>query len=133
MLGGKSMAQPKKKYYAIKEGKGVKNIILDSWSKCQPLVIGYNAKYKSFKTEDEAKEYLNLIPKKQVKKVNKAASKAKQKKKEKGGATVSVQAKIPKELYEKFLKRCEIMDMDKTKTLQSLIQETFEEWTDDIK
>ena len=31
----------KQKYYAIKEGKGVKNKIVRTWSECKELVLGY--------------------------------------------------------------------------------------------
>lgn len=50
-----------KKYYAIKEGKGVKDKIVNTWGECQKLVLGYNAVYKSFKTKDEAMEYLGNV------------------------------------------------------------------------
>ena len=122
-----------KKYYAIKEGKGVRNIILNSWGKCQPLVTGYNAVYKSFKTEEEAKDYLKNITEQQAEKIKEITTRAIKQKKEKKISTISVQARIPKELYEKFLKRCEVMGLDDRKILQSLIQETFEEWTDDVE
>ena len=38
----------KKKYYAIKDGIGVSNIIVDTWDACSKLVLGYNSVYKSF-------------------------------------------------------------------------------------
>ena len=31
----------KQKYYAIKEGKGVKNKIVRTWSECKELLLGY--------------------------------------------------------------------------------------------
>ena len=43
-----------------------------------------------------------------------------------------IKAYIPKELYDKFLKRCEAMEMQEERTLNSLICEVLEEWTDDI-
>lgn len=49
------------KYYAIKVGKGVKDKIVTSWSECEALVKGYPSVYKSFKTEEEALEYLGAI------------------------------------------------------------------------
>lgn len=52
-MGYKFMSKNKrKKYYAIKEGKGVKNIIVRSWDECVKLVLGYNSVYKSFLTEE---------------------------------------------------------------------------------
>ena len=44
-----------KKWYAIKDGKGVQNKVLASWTECEKLVKGYPAIYKSFKSEEEAK------------------------------------------------------------------------------
>ena len=49
--GDKIMSKKKKqKYYAIKEGKGVKNKIVRTWSECKELVLGYPSIYKSFYT-----------------------------------------------------------------------------------
>ena len=39
----------KQKYYAIKEGKGVKNKIVRTWTECKELVLGYPSIYKSSK------------------------------------------------------------------------------------
>ncbi|WP_163194118.1 viroplasmin family protein [Clostridium thermarum] len=54
-----------KKYYAIKEGfdrdKGEKvvNLIVETWGQCESLIKGVKgAKYKSFTTIEEAKQYL---------------------------------------------------------------------------
>lgn len=50
----------KKKYYAVKNGRN--NGIYDTWDECKKEVDGYKgAKYKSFGTLDEAKEYLGAI------------------------------------------------------------------------
>lgn len=53
------------KYYAVKEGfdpvqkKEIRNLILESWDECKKYVTGVKgAKYKSFKTLEEAEEYL---------------------------------------------------------------------------
>ena len=46
----------KSKFYAIKDGIGVKDIIVTSWDECSKRVLGYNAVYKSFRTEEEAKK-----------------------------------------------------------------------------
>lgn len=48
------------KWYAIRSGKnGVKNKIVQNWEDCKALVQGYSgAEYKSFKTCNEAMEYL---------------------------------------------------------------------------
>lgn len=54
-----------KKFYAVKEGFNfkdnmpVKDLILDSWDECLKVVKGVKgAKYKSFKTKEEAEDYL---------------------------------------------------------------------------
>lgn len=54
-----------KKYYAVKEGfdfkedKPVKDLILNTWDECVTYVKGVKgAKYKSFKTLEEARQYL---------------------------------------------------------------------------
>ena len=56
----------KQKYYAIKEGKGVKNKIVRTWTECKELVLGYPSIYKSFSTEEEARKYLNGIKDKDI-------------------------------------------------------------------
>ncbi|MCF0185820.1 MAG: viroplasmin family protein [Bacteroidaceae bacterium] len=54
-----------KKYYAIKNGKKIG--IFDTWDECKELVSGYpNAIYKSFKTLEEAKAYLQGEPVKEA-------------------------------------------------------------------
>lgn len=46
------------KFYAIKKGK--QTGIFNSWSEAEPLVHGFSgAEFKSFKTLDEAKNYMN--------------------------------------------------------------------------
>lgn len=47
------------KFYAIRQINGeVVNEILTSWNECKEKVSGVRAEYKSFKTEQEAKDYL---------------------------------------------------------------------------
>lgn len=51
----------KKRFYAIKKGKGnTKNKILETWSECKDLVLGYPAEYKGFATKEEAEIYLGI-------------------------------------------------------------------------
>ena len=50
----------KQKYYAIKEGKGVKNKIVRTWSECKELLLGYPSIYKTFYTEEEAIKFLGV-------------------------------------------------------------------------
>ena len=59
---------PKKKFYAIKLGSGVKDVVVNNWKECEKLVIGYPAIYKSFRTEKEANRYLNTMTQEQVEK-----------------------------------------------------------------
>ncbi|MGM0378391.1 MAG: viroplasmin family protein [Bacillota bacterium] len=48
----------KKKYYAVKKGR--KNGIYNSWEECKKQVYKYkNAEYKSFKSLDKAKNFMN--------------------------------------------------------------------------
>lgn len=46
------------RFYAIKVGKGVNDIIVKSWKECQEYVIGFPSIYKSFSTQQAAKKYL---------------------------------------------------------------------------
>lgn len=48
-----------KKYYAIKIGKDVEDKIVRSWKECKKYVYDFNSIFKSFKTKEEAREYLN--------------------------------------------------------------------------
>lgn len=142
-----------KKYYAIKEGKGVSNVILETWEECQRLITGYPAKYKSFKSKEQAEDYLKGIEEnKSVKDSKKSKNNKRSDRKEvkvkkevkteiKGAGSIrkkstrgmtEIKAYIPKALYDKFLKRCEVMKMQEERTLNSLICEVLEEWTDDI-
>jgi viroplasmin and RNaseH domain-containing protein len=52
---------------AIKDGIGTKDTIVTTWAKWKKLVLGYNAVYKSFTTEEEAKNYLGTVNSKKVK------------------------------------------------------------------
>lgn len=117
------------KYYAIKVGKGVKDKIVTSWSECEALVKGYPSVYKSFKTEEEALEYLGTIKdiKKKLEENNKAMEHNKAKKK----STVSVAnllkgARIDKEVAEEFEVKCNDLNISKEKILNELIKE----WVD---
>lgn len=119
----------KQKYYAIKLGKGVKDKIVTSWSECEALVKGYPSVYKSFKTEEEAKEYLGTI--KNVKKKLEDNKKAMEHNKAKKKSTVSVAhllkgVRIDKEVAEEFEAKCKDLNISKEKILNELIKE----WVD---
>jgi len=112
-----------KKYYAIKEGIGTKDKIVDTWSKCKKLVLGYNAVYKSFTTEEEAKNYLSTVNSKKVKEQTIFGI---EKKKNIKLTTKLVQARIPKKLYSKFENKCSDYEWEINIALIKLI----EEWVD---
>lgn len=60
----------KSKYYAVKKGKKVG--IFSSWDDCSEQVKGYSgAMFKSFKTKEEAEEYLGIKKKKKKTKAKK--------------------------------------------------------------
>jgi ribonuclease HI len=57
----KSKKTKSQKYYAVKIG--INPGIYTSWEECKEEINGFSgAKYKSFKTEQEAQQYLNSIP-----------------------------------------------------------------------
>lgn len=119
------MAKPKK-YYAIKVGKGVKDKIVTSWSVCEALVKGYPAIYKSFKTEDEALEYLGAITDTDKKLEDNKKAMEYNKAKKKGTVSVANLLKgvrINKEVAEEFEAKCNALNISKEKLLNELIKE----------
>ena len=49
----------KKKFYAVRQGRKIGMFL--TWDECKKQVMGYpGAIYKSFGTEEEAKEYLGI-------------------------------------------------------------------------
>lgn len=57
----------KKKYYAIKIGNNVKDLIVESWEECSKYVMGYSSIYKSFRNKKEAKRYLESFSNEKIK------------------------------------------------------------------
>ena len=110
----------KAKFYAIKDGIGVKDIIVTSWSECSKLVLGYNAVYKSFRTEEEAKKYLGSVD---VEKVKEQAKKGMEQKKIKKETIRSLTIRLPKEMYNDFEEKCNNMNLDLDKAIFMLIDE----------
>lgn len=110
----------KKKFYAIKEGRGVHNKIVNTWKECRELVLGYNAVYKSFKTLDEAQAYLGDVD---VVKVKEQSIKGIESRKKKKATTRSINFRISKELYEDFEKKCKEMELAKEKVIENMIME----------
>lgn len=113
----------KNKYYAIKEGKGVKNIIVRNWGECSELVLGYNAVYKSFKTEEEALNYLNKVD---VQKVKEQTKKGIERKKIRKETTRSLNIRLDKKLYDAFLSKCDEIGLSKEKIIEAMIKEWIE-------
>ena len=108
------------KFYAIKEGNGVTNLIVNTWDECSKLVLGYNSVYKSFKTREEAEKYLNIVNVDEVKEKAIKGMEANRSKKKKTKALI---INIPKEFYNKFEKKCIDIDQDKEKVIEELIKE----------
>lgn len=119
-MSKKSKSKSKVKYYAIKEGKGVKDKIVNTWEECSKLVLGYNSVYKSFKTLEEAKEYLSNVDVEKVKEQTKVGI---QKSRERRSKTKAVSTRINNELYEKFNMKCEEFEMTKGEVIKMLIEE----------
>ena len=108
------------KYYAIKEGKGVKDIIVRSWAECEKLVKGYPSVYKSFKTEEEALEYLNTVNTELVKEQAKKGMEATKKKR---ATTRVLSVRLDKDLVIKFEEKCQAMNMTKELVLKGMLEE----------
>ena len=110
----------KVKFYAIKDGIGVKDIIVTSWNECSKLVLGYNAVYKSFTNEEDAKKYLNNVNIIQIKEKAKKGMEEKRVKKE---TTRSLTIRLPKEIYKDFEEKCSSMNLDPDKAIFMLVDE----------
>lgn len=54
-------------YYAIREGAGVRGVIVEIWEECKRLVYNYPAVYKRFKTREQAEAYLKLSDRELIK------------------------------------------------------------------
>lgn len=131
----------KNKFYAIKKGNGVENKIVLSWDECKPLVEGYHSEFKSFKSEDDALNYLGIKkPKAKNKgknKNNNSQDKKQNQKKESGIINLQVQNKshknknfkvqISDELYNDFISKCIEKHLSKDMILAFIINQ----WTYD--
>ena len=115
-----SKKNAKVKYYAIKEGKDTKDLIVMSWDKCKELVYGYNAVYKSFSTKEEAENYLKNVD---TKKVKEQAIYGMEERKAKKENTRVLNLRISKELYREFESKCIEENLNKNKVLELLIDE----------
>lgn len=110
----------KNKYYAIKEGKGVKDKIVNTWAECSKLVLGYPAVYKSFKTKDEAMKYLGTV---NVEKVKEQTQKGMELKKKQKATTKMLSVRLDRELVEDFEKKCNEIGLSKEIILKGMLEE----------
>jgi len=110
----------KQKYYAIKEGKGVKDKIVNTWTECQKLVLGYPSVYKSFKTKYEAMEYLGTV---NVAKVKEQTKKGMEFTKKQKITTKVLSVRLDRELIEDFDKKCEEIGLTKEIILKGMLEE----------
>ena len=116
----------KQKYYAIKEGKDVKNKIVMSWNECKEIVLGYPSIYKSFNTEEEAIKYLNGIKDKDVSIIKEKVKANIKAKKERKATTRAISFRVPNDIYNEFINKVEETGMDKDKLLLEMIKEWIE-------
>ena len=118
------MAKVKKqKYYAVKIGKNTTDKIFNTWEECKPLVTGCKSVYKSFIAEEDAKHYLKVVDSAMVIEQTK---KGMEKHKKLKATTRLIQARIPKELHDQFIKKCEEMEQDTSMVILNMIKEWIE-------
>ncbi len=116
-----------KKWYAIKNGKGVQNKILTSWTECEKLVKGYPAIYKSFKSEEEAKQYLFDIKDSDIPEVRNFYKKGREYKEKRKATTRPLNGvRIPKELFEILEQKAERDNVNIEKLVIEALQIVFE-------
>ena len=113
-----SKKKAKSKFYAIKEGNGVSNLIVNTWGECSKLVLGYNSVYKSFKTREEAEDYLGY-----TKGLEKKIVKTKDVKKYNRWNKEVLRVDLSKDIYEKFIIKCNDIGLSKEKVIREMIKE----------
>lgn len=116
----KVKAKPKK-YYAIKIGKGVTDLIVRSWDECKSYTDGCNSIFKSFLTEKEATDYLNSVDVEDKAKQIKFAMNRNKELKE--TTTCLKKVRLPNELYQAFIKKCNEFGFDEEIVVENLIKE----------
>ena len=125
--GDKIMSKKKKqKYYAIKEGKGVKNKIVRTWSECKELVLGYPSIYKSFYTEEEAIKFLGGINDKDIPAIKEKIKVNIQSSKRRRSSTKAINFRVPNEVYNEFIKKVDETGLDRDKILLEMIKELID-------
>ena len=122
----------KKNFYAIKKGKGVKNIIVNSWDECSKFVIGYNAEYKGFSELEDAENFIGIKKKQEVEVIieedkpeevhAKTVKKNKLTKKERSN-TAELSFRIPKDLYNCFMSKCTEMGLTEDIVIKNMLKE----------
>lgn len=113
----------KQKYYAIKEGKGVKNKIVRTWSECKELVLGYPSIYKSFYTEEEAIKFLGGINDKDIPTIKEKIKVNIQSSKRRRSSTKAINFRVPNDIYNDFIKKVDETGLDRDKILLEMIKE----------
>lgn len=115
------MTKSRKKYYAIKKGKGVENKIVTSWAECEKLTKGCRSLFKGFNTKEEALQYLQAVNVEvAMEKVKKGIEHTKKVK----ATTKTIPAmRLDAELVEKFNKKCKEMSLTDKQAIESLLKE----------
>lgn len=90
-------------YYAIKEGNGVKETIVNTWDECKSLVHGYPSVYKKFASIEECYEYFGTVNVEKVKEQTKWALESK--KKTKASQNNILEVKMSDELFQDLEKK----------------------------
>ncbi|MDU2702376.1 MAG: RNase H1/viroplasmin domain-containing protein [Veillonella sp.] len=118
----------KKRFYAIKKGKNnTRNKIVETWSECSDLVLGYPAEYKGFATKEEAELYLGLkIKVTSNDEINRSSTIKKmkiKKRKSRNKNSAILDVEISKDLYNDFSDRCSSLEISENDIIVNLIKE----------
>ncbi|MFR7994561.1 MAG: viroplasmin family protein [Clostridium sp.] len=116
----------KKRFYAIKKGKGnTKNKILETWSECKDLVLGYPAEYKGFATKEEAEIYLGIknVPNDEIHLRTTVKKMKVKKRRSRNKNTTILEVNLCKELYNEFSVKCSSLDISENDIIVNLIKE----------
>ena len=120
------MLMAKKRFYAIKKGKGnTKNKILETWSECKDLVLGYPAEYKGFATKEEAEIYLGIknVPNDEIHLRTTVKKMKVKKRRSRNKNTTILEVNLCKELYNEFSVKCSSLDISENDIIVNLIKE----------
>lgn len=120
------MVVAKKRFYAIKKGKGnIRNRIVETWSECKDLVLGYPAEYKGFATKEEAEIYLGIknVPNDEIHLRTTVKKMKVKKRRSRNKNTTILEVDLCKELYNEFSDRCSSLDIAENDIIVNLIKE----------